>query len=150
MVEYQTRVLHGVGRFCCCKYICEILKYTSLDVLSAFCIWPFFLSQLHPWYALLKSGEHLKSCWWFPSIYPCLINTVMRLPLNTTLAIALHFSSFHIPTLQKGSKYSGICAHKCYYTETSMLLTLKWHLVGSTTRPNLNHLLATEKSTFLV
>lgn len=35
-------------------------------------------------------------------------------------------------------------------TETTLLLKLKWHLAGSITRPNLDHLLATEKSTFLV
>lgn len=35
-------------------------------------------------------------------------------------------------------------------TETTMLLTLKWRLASSITRPSLNHVLATEKSTFSV
>lgn len=35
-------------------------------------------------------------------------------------------------------------------TEATLLLKLKWHLAGSVTRLNLDHLLATEKSAFLV
>ena len=146
MVECQTRVLHGVGRFSCYKYICEILNHTSLDVPSAFCTWSFFSSRYT--HVLLKSGEHPKSCWWFPCT---LVLLKQWWDYFSTQHQRQHFI-FPVSTSLCCEREAGVrtFAHTSATAVTAPPLTLKWHLVGSTARPSLSHLLATEKSTYLV
>lgn len=46
------------------------------------------------------------------SVYPCLINTVMRLLLIATLVNSTFIFPISTSLLQKGSRYSDVCTHK--------------------------------------
>lgn len=118
--------------------MCEILNYTSPDILSSFCSWPLFFSpQLNPWHVCLSPGSISRVA---DDFYPCL-NTAMRLLLNIGSIFPL---STHFCVAEGNQVFRCLYAQALLY-EGTMLLKRKWHLACSATRPSLTHLLAIEK-----
>lgn len=114
---------------------------TSVVLFLAFVLF----TTIKPMACLCKSREHLKSCWWFlPVSYSYSDETTSQ--HNTSRSIFPLCTHFCVA---KGNQVFWCLYAQALLYETTLLLTLKWHLAGSTTRPSLNHLLAIEKVAFL-